>query len=186
MKTPLYKMRCCFATLFFMCVVVFVQIRLRQQRDSLNFPLKFAVTYAVEGESISKLETTKLNIRKERLLYGTPGVSIKNNVIKTAKGVDVSCYFTVKGEPMTFHTLSIRAEDKDVVSSTVILNNKGVGHVYLKHEFFYLNPSFYISHAFDSHMSGSSTGKSSASGFVEIRNLPVVLDKEIGLNWIQV
>lgn len=186
MNTPLYKMRCCFATLFFMCVVVFVQIRLRQQRDSLNFPLKFAVTYAVEGESISKLESTKLIVRKERLLYGTPVVSIINNTMKSSKGVDVSCYLNVNGEPMTFHTLSIRAEDKDVVSSTVILNNRGVGHVYLKHEFFYLNPSFSISHAFDSYMSGSSTGKSSASGFVEIRNLPVVLDKEIGLNWIQV
>lgn len=179
-------MRCCLLTLFFMCVVIFVQIRLRQERDSLKFPLKFAATYAVEGTSISKMESTKLNIVKERHLYGNVKMKIHNNTIQSSKGLDVTCYVTVKGEPMTFHTVSIHAESKDVASNTVILNTRGVGYVFLKHEFFYLNPSFHITHTFDDHISGHSNGNSSTHGFVEVRNLPVVLDKEIGLNWIQV
>jgi len=179
-------MRCCLFTFFFICVVVFVQIRLRQQRDALNFPLKFAVTYEVEGQSIVNSESTKLTVVRERLLYGTPTVKIVNNTLSSSKGIDVSCYISVEGEPLTFHTLSINSEDKADVSTTVILNTVGVGHVFLKHEFFYLNPVFSISHTFDNHISGSSNGKSTASGLVEIRNLPIVLDKEIGLQWIQV
>lgn len=179
-------MRCCLFTFFFICVVIFVQIRLRQQRDAFNFPLKFAVTYAVEGQSIMNSESTKLTIIKERLLYGTPGVKIQNNTLISSKGVDVSCFLNVVGEPLTFHTLSIHSDEKPVASTTVLLNTVGVGHVFVKHEFFYLNPSFSISHAFGNSMIGSSNGKSKASGFIEIRNLQVVLDKEIGLNWIQV
>ena len=179
-------MRCCLFTFFFICVVVFVQIRLRQQRDSLNFPLKFAVTYAVEGQDIMHSESTQLTVLKERLLYGTPGIKINNDTLTSLKGIDVSCYLKVVGEPLTFHTLSIHSDEKPVASVTVILNTVGVGHVFMKHEFFYLNPSFSVSHTFDNHLSGSANGKSKASGFIEIRNLQVVLDKEIGLNWIQV
>ena len=179
-------MRCCLFSFFFMCVVVFVQIRLRQHRDSLVFPLKFAVTYAVEGKNISKSESTNLIVQKERLLYGNPGTKINNHTITSSKGVDVSCYLKVLGDPMTFHTLSLHSDKNTVASTTVILNTVGVGHVFLKHEFFYLNPSFSVSHTFDDHISGFTNSNSFASGFIEIRNLNVLIDKEIGLQWIEV
>lgn len=179
-------MRCCLFTFFFMCVVVFVQIRLRQQRDALKFPLKFAVTYAVEGQPIKKTESTQLKVVKERLLYGTPNVKIKNHTLTSLKGIDVSCYIKVQGEPLTFHTVTIYSESTHVASATVILNTIGVGHVFLKHDFFHLNPFFEMTHTFDNHLTRSSDGKATASGFIEIRNLPIVLDKEIGLQWIQV
>ena len=74
-------MKCCYLTFFFACVVVFVQIRLRQQRDSFNFPLKFAVTYTVEGKSITSTESTKLKVTKERLMYGTPRIKINKGSV---------------------------------------------------------------------------------------------------------
>ena len=179
-------MRCCYFWFFFICVVVFVQIRLRQQRDSFNFPRKFAVTYAVEGKSISTFQTTQLSVVKERILYGSPGIKFANHTIKSFKGIDVSCYVLIKGEPLTFHTIKLLDDEKAVREGTVFLNTHGVGHIYLKNEFLYLNPSFSISHTFDNHMSGTATKNSTASGFIEIRNLQVVVDKDIGLQWIQV
>ena len=180
-------MRCCFFLFFFMCVVAFVQIRLSQHRDSLLFALEFAVTYAVKGTNISKLESTNLIVQKERLLYGEPNTKINNHMITSFNGVDVSCYLKVLGDPLTFHTLSITSDQSTVVSTTVILNTEGVGHAFLKHNFFHLNPTFSLSHTFDNHISGGlANSSSSASGFIEIRNLDVVINKEIGLRWIEV
>ena len=170
---------------FFMCVVTFVQIRLQQQRDSLKFPKKFAITYKVEGNRVKKAESTKLNVIKERILYGSPNSKIFNNTIKVVKGVVVDCFLKIEGPATTFHTVSLKTEGSALVTSTTMTNTMGVGHVYLKHTFFYLNPTFFITHTFDDHISGDTIGDSSTTGFVEIRNLPIILDKEIGLEWVK-
>lgn len=178
-------MRCCLFTFFFLCVVVFVQIRLRQQRDLLKFPLKFGVSYKVKGDPLLESESTKVNITEERILYGSPTIHIRNKSIISRKGIIVSCFLNIDGPPLTFHTVSIKSKFETLISSSVLLNTLGVGHVYFKHEFYHLNPSFFISHRYDDHIHNQQTFKNaSITGFVEIRNLMVVLDKAVTSVWI--
>lgn len=178
-------MRCCLFIFFFLCVVVFVQIRLRQQRDLLNFPLKFGVSYKVKGQSIFKTESTKINITAERVLYGSPTIYIRNKTIVSRKGIIVSCFLNINGPPLTFHTVSIKTKLETLTSSSVLTNTLGIGNVFLKHEFYHLNPSFFISHTYDDHIYNQPSSKNaSITGFVEVRNLMIVLDKVVTSGWV--
>ena len=168
-----------------MCVVTFVQIRLQQQRDLLQFPKKFAIKYKVNGTQVRERESTKLNIVEELILYGSPNTKIKNDTFHITEVVEVDCFMKIHSfHGIGFHTLSLVSDNEKVVTATTVTNK--VGHVYLKHRFLHLNPTFFITYTFDGYMDRVTHGNSSISGFVEIRNLPIILNKEIGLKWIKV
>lgn len=178
-------MRCCWFFFFFMCVVTFVQIRLRQQRDALQFPQKFAVNYRIEQNNITNRETSKMIIKGESMLYGTPPVDIRNGSFFSHKAIQVTCYVSVKAAPTTFHTFSIQTNDDTLKSVTVITNNEGVASTFLNHRFYYLHPHFFVTHRYDGDNRRHTTGSSLSFGIVEISNLPIVVDKPLGFDYVK-
>lgn len=178
-------MRCCWFFFFFMCVVTFVQIRLRQQRDALKFPKKFAVNYRIEQNNISMRETSTMIIVGERMLYGAPPVDIRNGSFSSYKAVQINCYVTVKALPASFHTFSIQTKDETLKSVTVITNNEGVASTFLNHKFYYLNPTFFVTHRYDGDIRHDNEGSAISFGIVEISNLPIVVDKSLGFDYVK-
>jgi hypothetical protein len=178
-------MKCCWFFFFFACVVIFVQIRLRQQRDALKFPKKFAANYKVENKKLNVKESGKMMIKMERMLYGSPPMTIRNHTFHSNKGLEVECYLTVNGPPATFHTLSVKTDDETLKSTTVLTNPIGVATTFLNHKFFYLNPTFFITHTYDGHINHQDVGVSTSYGIVEVRNIPVVLDKPLGFDYVK-
>ena len=178
-------MRCCWFFFFFMCVVTFVQIRLRQQRDALKFPKKFAVNYRIEQNNISKRETAKMLIKEERMLYGAPPVDIRNGSFSSSKAIQINCYVSVKAVPTSFHTFSIKTKDETLKSVTVITNNEGVGSTFLIHKFYYLHPTFFVTHQYDGDNRHNTEGHAESFGIVEITNLPIVVDKPLGFDYVK-
>ncbi|MAD26176.1 MAG: hypothetical protein CMO44_18620 [Verrucomicrobiales bacterium] len=168
-----------------MCVVTFVQIRLRQQRDALKFPQKFAVNYRIEQNNITKRETAKMIIKGERMLYGAPPVDIRNGSFSSYKAMQINCYVSVKAAPTSFHTFSIQTKGETLKSVTVITNNEGVASTFLNHKFYYLNPTFFVTHRYDGDNSHATEGSALSFGIVEISNLPIVVDKPLGFDYVK-
>lgn len=178
-------MKCCWFFFFFMCVVTFVQIRLRQQRDVLNFPKKFAVNYKIEGTKLRKHESSRMVIKQERMLYGSPPITISNNSFVSHRGIHVNCYLSVTGPATTFHTFSLKTEGETLKSVTVLTNTAGLANTFLNHHFFYLDPNFFMTHTYDDHISQAGEGDATSFGIVEITNLPIVLNKPLGFDYVK-
>lgn len=160
-------MRCCFL-LFFGLVAVFVQIRLRQQRDALKFPDKFSVAYELGG-TVDPQQTAVLNVTKERVVYGNPRVRVDNHTILTP-GAVATLHIQTTAPPMTFHRYAA-----DGCSVTALTNNLGVAHSELTCEV----QAFFVTHTYD-----GGDGPAESLVHVSLRNLHYIAEAAVDSDWV--
>lgn len=176
-------MKCCCSVLLLFCVVVFVQIRLRQERDELHYPKKFHLLYDVNTTNMQQ-QTKTLSFSKEKVLFGSVKPIVKKNVFSLNTGFTLSAYFTVTGKPLSFHTIQIKGKKEILTSSSIMLNNQGKGYLYLKYNFHYLNPAFSIVHHAPGGLNENVDAKTEIIGRLEIQNLHYMVEQALDSPWV--
>lgn len=177
-------MRCCLLLFIFLSVFSFVQIRLRQERDALNFPRKFHLQYKLNATNKrEEKQSIKMNVTAEKLSYGNAKSKIENNIISLNKAFAVSFSFRITGTPLTFQTVQIESENSIVFSNTVLLNNEGFANAHGSHEFYYLRPSCFFTHYTTGGISTSNQKAVNLEGIVSIRNIAYMVENSLDSQW---
>lgn len=175
-------MKCCCSVLLLFCVIVFVQIRLRQERDDLHYPKKFHFLYDVSATNMQQ-QSKKLLFTKEKALFGNVKPSLKENIFSLNTAFTLSGYFTITGKPLSFHTLQVKGGEEILTSSSIMLNNQGKGYLYLKYNFHYLNPTFSVVHHAPGGLNENVDAKTEVNGRLEIQNLHYMIEQGLDSPW---
>lgn len=176
-------MKCCCSVLILFCVIVFVQIRLRQERDDLHYPKKFHLLYDVSTTSTQQ-QSSELKFQKEKVLIGNIKPSFQDNTFSLNTGFTLSGYFSITGKPLSFHTISLKDTKELLTSSSIMLNNQGKGYLYLKYNFHHLNPSFFLVHHAPGGLNENVDAKTEVDGRLEVQNLHYMLEKGLDSPWV--
>jgi len=178
-------MRCCCLLFILLAVFAFVQIRLRQERDSLNFPKKFHLQYKLNATNKrEEKQSIKVNVTAEKVAYGNVKSKVENNIISLSNAFAVSFSFRITGAPLTFQTVQIESDQSVVFSNTVLLNNEGFANAHGSHEFYYLNPSCFFTHYTTGGISSSNEKVTSLEGIVTIKNIEYMVENAIDSKWV--
>lgn len=178
------KMRCCLSILFFLAIITFVQIRLRQERDSLHFPKKFFLQYRVQGSNDMPKKSVVLNVTQERVLYGKVESKIKNNEIHLNQACVLKAYLTIRANPLMFHTVKIKSGSELYFSATALTDEDGVGYLYATHTFHHLNPSFSVSHHGNGGLVNVENTPVRLDGIVELQNIHYMVEEASDSKWV--
>ena len=118
-------MSCCAFLFFFFCVVAYVQVRFRFERDGHKLPPKFIVRYAMRGTPVTMHESTVMTRHAEHVRLGTPPNLLRDDHFHVPCCVHLRVSFQVKAAPFTFHTLQL-TEKTPLIAITAVANDHGV------------------------------------------------------------
>lgn len=118
-------MSCCAFFFFFFCVVAYVQVRFRFERDNHKLPSKFIVRYAMQGTPVTMHESTVMTRHAEHVRLGLPPNLLQDDHFHVPCCVHLRVSFHVKAAPFTFHTLQL-TEKMPLIAITAVANDHGV------------------------------------------------------------
>lgn len=158
-------MSCCLNMIFILVIVCFVQVRLRQARDSMKVPLKWGVTYNGTGVSLEAGESCMMRMGDQHLLYGHPPVT---NLTFTKGSCYVRSVVHVYGTPLSFHRLRMMLNDYVFREDSVMTDMNGHAYSEMTDEFPCRKIQWKMQHVYDHNM--NQNGKASADINVLFRN----------------
>lgn len=174
-------MKCCCTFFLVFITFAFVQIRLRQQRDSLNFPVKFSQQFKLVGDATNAMGSTILNITHKKIYHGDHTITVVDKNVESTLPFVADLYIRIKGPPMSFHTVEFTENLYVTTSTTVMLNTEGVGLCYLKNP---IAKSLMVTHRFDSGgaVDPTQNNVASATGILHLQNI-IYVDSGIDSKW---
>lgn len=173
-------MKCCCSLFLVFLTFAFVQIRLRQHRDSFNFPIKFSQEFKLVGEATNTMGSTVLNVTHKKIFHGDHIMSVVNKNIESTLPFVSDLYVRIEGPPMSFHTVEFTENLYVTTSATVMLNSEGVGLLYMRNP---IAKSLMVTHRFDGGaVDHTQNNDASATGILHLQNI-IYVDSGIDSKW---